>query len=72
MVKFLKMAPGLAILRLVELGLQHEQQHQELIVTDIKHLFSMNPLFPACGGSLAYPDVASGALEWLECAAPHC
>ncbi len=32
---------------LVELGLHHEQQHQELLVTDIKHLLSSNPLFPA-------------------------
>src|SRR6266851_5869853 len=29
---------------LVELGLHHEQQHQELILMDIKHVFSLNPL----------------------------
>jgi ergothioneine biosynthesis protein EgtB len=31
---------------LIELGLQHEQQHQELILTDLKHLLSCNPLQP--------------------------
>jgi ergothioneine biosynthesis protein EgtB len=31
---------------LIELGLHHEQQHQELILTDVKHLLSRNPLKP--------------------------
>ncbi|WP_205504401.1 ergothioneine biosynthesis protein EgtB [Rufibacter psychrotolerans] len=35
------------LLDLVELGLQHEQQHQELLVTDIKYILSSTPLMPA-------------------------
>jgi hypothetical protein len=36
-----------ALAAVVELGLQHEQQHQELIVTDVKHLLSRSPLAPS-------------------------
>jgi ergothioneine biosynthesis protein EgtB len=32
---------------LIELGLQHEQQHQELILTDVKHLLAQSALYPA-------------------------
>jgi ergothioneine biosynthesis protein EgtB len=50
-------------LALVELGLHHEQQHQELIVTDAKHLLSLNPLAPAWRAGEP-PRAAPAALGW--------
>ena len=52
-----------AALELVELGLHHEQQHQELLLTDIKHLFSCNPLLPAYRGALPR-EVSAPPLRW--------
>jgi ergothioneine biosynthesis protein EgtB len=49
---------------LVELGLNHEQQHQELIVTDIKHALSLNPLAPSPYGARKSGGEAA-ALTWL-------
>jgi ergothioneine biosynthesis protein EgtB len=54
---------------LIELGLQHEQQHQELTLTDVKHLLSLNPLRPAYLAPDPAPAPASGAappLRWLD------
>ena len=40
---------------LITLGLNHEQQHQELVLTDIKHVFFCNPLKPAINPELSLP-----------------
>jgi ergothioneine biosynthesis protein EgtB len=51
---------------LVVLGLNHEQQHQELILMDIKHALSMNPLFPAYAPERAVPDASATAMAWHD------
>jgi ergothioneine biosynthesis protein EgtB len=59
--------PDAPTLRLIELGTHHEQQHQELLVTDLKHLFSLNPLAPSWRGAppaLAHEPVPP--LRWIE------
>ena len=38
---------------LIEIGVNHEQQHQELMLTDILHAFSLNPVSPAYDSSVA-------------------
>lgn len=50
---------------LVELGLNHEQQHQELILTDLKHLLSRNPLKPAYQQAPLLVPIQSRAPRWL-------
>ena len=75
MVELLSSGNGLAehFLPTVELGLQHEQQHQELMLTDLKHMLSLNPTFPVYR---AWPDAPNSAplppLAWIEGDAGPC
>jgi ergothioneine biosynthesis protein EgtB len=55
-----------AIAPIVTLGLHHEQQHQELILTDLKHMLSRNPLHPVYVERPQSPAQAVSPVRWLE------
>jgi ergothioneine biosynthesis protein EgtB len=69
MTRFIEEAPAEAwrlAAPLVELGVQHEQQHQELILMDIKHVFSVNPLLPAYQAPRPQIRGSATPLSWVE------
>lgn len=51
---------------IIELGINHEQQHQELILTDIKHVLSINPLKPVFRETPAPSQSSHSDLEWID------
>jgi ergothioneine biosynthesis protein EgtB len=56
----------------IELGIEHERQHQELILTDLKHLLSKSPLHPAYHAAPPEPLISDKPLQWLGFAEELC
>jgi len=54
------------LLAVVEIGIHHEQQHQELILTDIKHVLWCNPLYPVYHESERESNGQTRPIEWIE------
>jgi ergothioneine biosynthesis protein EgtB len=50
----------------VTLGLNHEQQHQELLLMDIKHNFAANPLRPVYRSRSSAPAASPSPMQWIE------
>lgn len=53
------------ILDLIELGLNHEQQHQELLITDLKYTFSQNPIHPVYQQGISFCPGQNKDHGWL-------
>ncbi|MGY3053519.1 ergothioneine biosynthesis protein EgtB [Pedobacter sp. UYEF25] len=66
MIAFLKKANLSEIDELMLLGLNHEEQHQELLLTDIKYILGNNPLFPAYGERRSIDKPNSKSLDFLN------
>ncbi|WP_315779750.1 ergothioneine biosynthesis protein EgtB [Bradyrhizobium sp. SZCCHNPS1003] len=69
MVDFLDQADAAtlaAVAPLVEVGLNHEQQHQELMLTDILHAFAQNPTAPAYDPSWTFPSPTDRGKDWVH------
>ncbi len=65
--RLLANAPSPEVAALVELGLAHEEQHQELMLTDLKHLLFQNPLLPAYAGRWPLSTIAPVPRSWVPC-----
>ncbi|MDR6942258.1 ergothioneine biosynthesis protein EgtB [Mucilaginibacter pocheonensis] len=66
MEKFLSVAPADDVRELIILGFNHEEQHQELLLTDIKYILGHNPLFPPYSTTYVSPKVETDDARFID------
>tara|TARA_R110002124_G_scaffold214368_1_gene380393 strand:- start:201 stop:1361 length:1161 start_codon:yes stop_codon:yes gene_type:complete len=66
MEEFLNANPNPKALELLDLGLNHEQQHQELLVTDFKYILSSQAFFPVYQENYGEGKVENHQREWIK------
>lgn len=64
--KLLENNSSAELAELITLGINHEQQHQELLITDLKHTFSYNPIFPIYKESFNLTAQENSEEGWLQ------
>ena len=64
--KFLCEEPSAEVKELLILGFNHEEQHQELLYTDIKYILGHNPLFPAYSKDYHSPKVEKSGAQFIK------
>ena len=62
----LNQSPASEVIELTILGLNHEQQHQELLLTDLKYTLSLNPLFPVYKQDFCLVDDQENKEGWIS------
>lgn len=66
MIRLLEENPSEAVLDLVEIGIHHEQQHQELLLTDIKFILGNNPLLPTYREDMEEYPLLDADPQWVQ------
>ncbi len=68
LLRLLRQSPSQELLFLIEVGINHEQQHQELLAYDIKYILGHQPTFPAYESDLFLTKAESPALDFIPMA----
>lgn len=66
MIQFLESDPAQEILSIIEIGINHEQQHQELLVYDLKYILGNQPVIPVYGNNYP-PEKEKSSPGWIAC-----